>query len=86
MWYVVEKVFVQTSKEPNRWSDSKRILCVCPDFWRIEKYFRKIWIRYKETLPYVESFHIEKRLASFYTGLGSIDIYITENPLYELEL
>ena len=84
MYYIIEKVFVQTNKDPNIWSDSKRIVAVNSELWRIKKYFRRVWVNYKNNNSF-ESFYVEDRCVEFYTGMTVVRFYITEHDLYEVE-
>ena len=79
MYYIVEEINVKTSTNPDQWSDSKRVLCVKRDLWRIKKYFRKIWTNYKSTYVFDE-FHVEDKCVEFYIGdIASVRFYITDD-------
>ena len=79
MYYIVEEINVKTSTNPDRWSDSKSVICIKRDLWRIKKYFRKIWTNYKSTHAFDE-FHVEGKCVEFYIGdVASVRFYITDN-------
>ena len=83
MYYIIEKIFIKTQTNPDKWSDSKRVVCINSVFWKIERFFKKIVSRYKATNNF-EEFRIEDDYAEFYISDNvSVRYYITQNDLYE---
>ena len=86
MFYVVEEKHTQVDKENNIWSSSISILAVNSEKWRIDRYFKKIWIRYEHEHGYVRLKVVnDDRVVFFGPGALIVDLYITNDINYSFE-
>ena len=87
MFYVVEEKNIQVNEENNIWSKSIAIVAVNSEKWRIDRYFKKIWIKYRNEHEY-DSFKVidDNHVVFFGPGMSIVDLYITDNIKVVFEL
>ena len=87
MFYVVEEKNIQVNEENNIWSKSIAIVAVNSEKWRIDRYFKKIWIKYRNEHEY-DSFKVidDNHVVLFGPGMSIVDLYITDNIKVVFEL
>ena len=89
MFYVVEEKNIQVDGENNVWSKSIAVMAVNSEKWRINRYFKKIWIKYRnEHEDEYDSFKVinDDHVVFFGPGMSIVDLYISDNIKVVFEL